>query len=299
MRLFGSERIAGIMSRLGMEEGEALEHRWLNRSVETAQRRVEQQNFSIRKRTLEYDDVMNKQREVIYAFRGDLVRAEPEEVRARLLDVINDLIVSQCETLMANPKETRTDELIEWIMLNFPVVVHAEELQPLAGQYEAAGELIFKRVDEAYAVKCSFEDPLVLPIMERQVVLHAIDTQWQEYLRAMDELKGEIAQTVFRASTSVENIQRLKNRVAQSRQRFIHDEVSVLGQRPAQAGSGSVSLQEAAAHPAISDADFDRAVASMIPPKLTEPVRRDVPKVGRNDNCPCGSGKKYKKCCGQ
>jgi preprotein translocase subunit SecA len=217
-------------------------------------------------------------------------------------------------------------------MLNFPVVVHAEELQPLAGQYEAAGELIFKRVDEAYAVKCSFEDPLVLPIMERQVVLHAIDTQWQEYLRAMDELrhgvglraygqrdplieykreafsmfeelmnqiKGEIAQTVFRASTSVENIQRLKNRVAQSRQRFIHDEVSVLGQRPAQAGSGSVSLQEAAAHPAISDADFDRAVASMIPPKLTEPVRRDVPKVGRNDNCPCGSGKKYKKCCGQ
>jgi preprotein translocase subunit SecA len=71
MRLFGSDRIAGIMSRLGMEEGEALEHRWLNRSIETAQRRVEQQNFSIRKRTLEYDDVMNKQREIIYGFRGD------------------------------------------------------------------------------------------------------------------------------------------------------------------------------------------------------------------------------------
>ena len=235
MRLFGSDRIAGVMSRLGMQEGEALEHRWLNRSVETAQRKVEEQNFSIRKRTLEYDDVMNKQREVIYAFRGDIVRASAEEVRSRILDVINDLIVTQCEVLLGNPKEAHPDDLAEWVMLNFPVTVQPDELKPLAGQFEAAGELIFGRVEEAYMLKCSLEDPQVLPILERQVSLQAIDTHWQEYLRAMDELrhgvglraygqrdplveykreafsmfeelmtqiKGEMAQNVFRASTS-------------------------------------------------------------------------------------------------
>ena len=332
MRLFGSERISGIMSRLGMQEGEALEHRWLNRSVETAQRRVEQQNFSIRKRTLEYDDVMNKQREVIYAFRGDLVRASPEEMRARILDVINDLIVSQCETLIANPKEARTEELAEWVMLNFPVAVQAAELAPLAGQYEAAGELIFARVEEAYTVKCSFEDPRVLPIMERQVALQAIDTQWQEYLRAMDELrhgvglraygqrdplieykreafamfeelmnqiKADMAQNIFRASTSIENLQNMMGRMARGRQRLIHDEVSVLGAHPAGAPAAGGASPAAPLKPAISEADFDQTVAAVLQPKAAEPARREAPKVGRNDDCPCGSGKKYKKCCGK
>jgi preprotein translocase subunit SecA len=332
MRLFGSERISGIMSRLGMQEGEALEHRWLNRSVETAQRRVEQQNFSIRKRTLEYDDVMNKQREVIYAFRGGLVRASPEEVRARILDVINDLIVSQCESLLANPKESRADELAEWVLMNFPVAVQAAELAPLAGQFEAAGELIFARVEEAYAVKCSFEDPRVLPIMERQVALQAIDTQWQEYLRAMDELrhgvglraygqrdplieykreafsmfeelmnqiKAEIAQTIFRASTSIENLERMMGRVSRGGQRLVHDEIRVLGSHPDGAAGAGGARPPAPLQPAISEADFDQAVAAMLQPKAAEPVRRDLPKVGRNDDCPCGSGKKYKKCCGK
>ncbi|NLF23210.1 MAG: preprotein translocase subunit SecA, partial [Lentisphaerae bacterium] len=329
MRLFGSERMSGIMSRLGMQEGEALEHRWLNRSVETAQRRVEQQNFSIRKRTLEYDDVMNKQREVIYAFRGDLIRADAEEVRARILDVMNDLILSQCEALLANVKDARVDELVEWVMLNFPVAVQADELQVFAGQPEAAGEAIFQRVEEAYTIKCSFEDQQVLPIMERQVVLQAIDTQWQEYLRAMDELrhgvglraygqrdplieykreafsmfeelmnqiKAEIAQSVFRASTSVENLQRMLGRTAPSRQRLVHDEVHVLGSA---VSAGGASRETSPVQPAISNADFDRAVASMMPAAAPDPVRREVPKVGRNDDCPCGSGKKFKKCCGK
>ena len=332
MRLFGSERISGIMSRLGMQEGEALEHRWLNRSVETAQRRVEQQNFSIRKRTLEYDDVMNKQREVIYTFRGNLVRASPEEVRARILDVVNDLIVSQCESLLGNPKEARSDELAEWVMLNFPVAVQAAELAPLAGQFETAGELIFTRVEEAYTLKCSLEDPRVLPIMERQVSLQAIDTQWQEYLRAMDELrhgvglraygqrdplieykreafsmfeelmnqiKAELAQNIFRASTSVENLQRMMGRMSRSRQRLVHDEVNALGARSGPGGASGGGTTPPPATPVLSESDFDQAVAAVLQPKAAEPVRRDVAKVGRNDDCPCGSGKKYKKCCGK
>ena len=125
MRLFGSESIAGVMSRLGMQEGEALEHRWLNRSVETAQRKVEEQNFSIRKRTLEYDDVMNKQREVIYAFRGDIVSASAEEVRSRILDVINDLIVTSARCCSATPRRHIPTIWPSGSCFNFPVTVPA------------------------------------------------------------------------------------------------------------------------------------------------------------------------------
>ncbi|MDP6490757.1 MAG: preprotein translocase subunit SecA, partial [Kiritimatiellia bacterium] len=101
MRLFGSDRIAGIMERLGLEEGQELEHKWLNRSIETAQRRVEQHNYSIRKRTLEYDDVMNRQREVIYGFRGDIVRAD--NIREQVYDILHDVILEQAEALPADP----------------------------------------------------------------------------------------------------------------------------------------------------------------------------------------------------
>jgi preprotein translocase subunit SecA len=321
MRLFGSERIAGIMSRLGMQEGEALEHRWLNRSVETAQRRVEQQNFAIRKRTLEYDDVMNKQREVIYAFRGGIVRASGEEIRERILDVINDLVRTQCESLLANPREARARELAEWAQMSFPVAVRAEEIAPFAGRPDAAAELLFRRVEEAYNLKCGLEDPQMLPVMERQVVLHAIDTRWQEYLRSMDELrhgvglraygqrdplveykreafsmfeelmsdiKTEIAQSVFRASTSLETLQRMMRGAIDARRRFVHDDVRVLG--------GDRETARPAAPAAAAD-DFDRAVAALSGGAAAT-LRRDVPKVGRNDPCPCGSGKKYKKCCG-
>ena len=163
--------------------------------------------------------------------------------------------------------------------------------------------------------------------MERAVVLQAIDNQWQEYLRAMDELrhgvglraygqrdplieykreafsmfeelmtqiKGEMAQNVFRASTSLENLQRIMGSMNRSRQRLVHNDVSVLG---GTAGGGAPA--RAAAQPTLSNADFDQAVADVLKPKAVEPMRRDVPKVGRNDDCPCGSGKKYKKCCGK
>jgi len=185
MRMFGSEKISGIMTRLGMQEGEALEHRLLNRSVETAQRRVEQQNFSIRKRTLEYDDVMNKQREVIYAFRQEIVSSTA--AHEKILDIISDLIQSQCERFLGNPKDRQEDALVEWVVMSFPVALQTQELKAL--ESVAAAEMLFQRVQEAYEVKCSLEEPGGLPMLERHVVLTSIDTQWQEFLRAMDDLR--------------------------------------------------------------------------------------------------------------
>ena len=334
MRLFGSERMANIMSRFGMQDGEALEHPWLNRSVETAQRRVEEQNFSIRKRTLEYDDVMNKQREVIYAFRNEIILAEPEKLRERILDVINDLVMTQSEEFMSSTKDSRPQELIDWAQAFFPVAVREDELAPFAGNPEGAGALVYARIEAAYADKCSFEDPQVLPIMERQVVLRAIDTQWQEFLRAMDELrhgvglraygqrdplveykreaygmfeelmgtiKTEIAQSVFKFTTSYEQYQRMMNdTTAARRTQASHAEMNALGS-PSSGGSSVTSSVTQGGSPA-DNAQFDRALDRVVseehPASPQQPIVKPA-RIGRNDMCPCGSGKKYKKCCGR
>jgi preprotein translocase subunit SecA len=335
MRLFGSDRISGIMTRLGMQEGEALEHKWLNRSVETAQRRVEQQNFAIRKRTLEYDDVMNKQRTVVYDLRGEvLLSASAHE---RILDVFNDLILTQAEKFMTSAKDAVPQELVEWALDTFPVAVRLEEIAAFKGEPEKAAEVIYERVAEAYELKCSMEDPRVLPFMERSVFLNCIDQQWQDYLRAMDELrhgvnlraygqrdplveykreafsmfeelmthiKTEVATSVFRATTE-QNFRRMMS-ASGPRVQTIHNDINMLagGEQPHVEPEDSPRRKHAAGVSQSADAGFD-AVLQAIEKAEHAPVAHAhapavaAPKVGRNDLCRCGSGKKYKKCCGQ
>ncbi len=330
MRLFGSDRISGIMTRLGMQEGEPIEHSWLNRSIETAQRRVEQHNFSIRKRTLEYDDVMNKQREVVYNFRSSVLRNA--DVHGYVLDVIHDLVLTQSEGFMTSERDASPADFSEWILSVFPVPVTAEDLKPFAGRPEDAAKFVYEQVEEAYEVKCSLENPDMLANMERYVMLHCIDTEWQQYLRSMDELRDAvrlraygqrdplveykreaftlfedlmarikltISTGVFRSSTSLQSMQSFMSQVRRpKRVQASHAEVSLL--------SGQSSQPQAAA--SAGDA-FDKALAraEAATTARTEseasneahPVVRAADKVGRNDPCPCGSGRKYKKCCGQ
>jgi preprotein translocase subunit SecA len=331
MRLFGSDRISGIMTRLGMQEGEALEHKWLNRSVETAQKRVEQQNFAIRKRTLEYDDVMNKQRTVVYDLRGDVLM-DDKGAHGHILDVFNDLIVTQCEKYLTSAKDAEPQQLVTWVCDTFPVALRVDEVEPFKGNPEEAAELIYGRVSEAYELKCSMEDPRVLPIMERSVFLSCIDQQWQDYLRAMDELrhgvnlraygqrdplveykreafemfeelmtgiKTEVATSVFRATT-VQNFTRMMN--MSPRVQTVHADVNILG--------GGVQPQQASNTPAVpqaAQAGFDAMLqamdeaghaGAMLAQSGGVTVRSQPRAAGRNDPCPCGSGKKYKKCCG-
>ncbi len=335
MRLFGSDRISGIMTRLGMQEGEALEHKWLNRSVETAQRRVEQQNFAIRKRTLEYDDVMNKQRTVVYDLRGEvLLSASAHE---RILDVFNDLILTQAEKFMTSAKDAVPQELVEWALDTFPIAVRLEEIAPLKGEPEKAAELIYARVAEAYELKCSMEDPQVLPFMERSVFLNCIDQQWQDYLRAMDELrhgvnlraygqrdplveykreafsmfeelmtniKTEVATSVFRATT-MQNFHRMMS-VSSPRVQTIHNDINMLagGEQPHVETEEPPRRQLSADVPQSAVAGFDAMMQAMEKAERAPAPRPNAPaadmrNIGRNDPCPCGSGKKYKKCCGQ
>ena len=346
MRLFGSQKLSGIMLRLGMKEGEVMEHRWLNKSVETAQRRVEQQHYAIRKRTLEFDDVMNKQRSIVYELRGTILRGDAPTVHNTILDVMNDLVMTQAEKYLFDAKDGDLGAFSDWLGVTFPVTVTDEELKPLMGQAQAAGELVMKRIEAAYEAKCAAEDQQVLPFMERGVFLDAIDRQWQDYLRAMDDLrqsvnlraygqrdplieykreafhmfeqlmnaiKTEVVTGEFRAATA-RTVRRMFAAAQTNAEQFDApngeaEELRRPTARPAAASgakpSGPVSAKEAFA--ALMGVAADRVHAAPplggampLPGMGGTPARpASTPHVGRNDPCPCGSGKKYKKCCGR
>ena len=349
MRLFGAQRMSSIMSRLGLKEGEVMEHKWLNRSVETAQRRVEQQHFAVRKRTLEYDDVMNKQRTVVYELRGRVLCGDQKTVHDIILDVMNDLVQSQAERCLFDAKDGQLDEFMAWLGVTFPITVSADELRPLMGQPGLAGDLVMKRVEEAYESKCQSEDQQTLPYMERGVFLQVIDREWQDYLRAMDDLrqgvnlraygqrdplieykkeafgmferlmstiKEKIVSAEFRCATAgrLQAMFEMSQRNARTNQGdFDQTPEGEAVDVPAEAREARpAKVPEQAAPPdsgkTIGDVfasmmNQNRAAAGVRPiAGLNLQPRGGNPPpagVGRNDLCPCGSGKKYKKCCGR
>ena len=331
MRLFGSGRIANIMEKVGMKEGEPLESRLLNRSIETAQKRVEQHNYSIRKRTLEYDDVMNKQREVIYGFRNEVLRTE--NPRQMIFEVIEEVIANRTETHLPadkSPDEWDVTGLINWANLTFPLGLRRLQVDPVLqstggdkDKNETAAQrmatFLMERVKSAYAAKEANEDPAGLKTLERYVILNAIDRLWQEHLYNMDSLrtgiglraygqrdplveykgeafnlfeemqlqiKTEIANNTFRSSTTLAAFEKF---LAALPKQLLHAQSAAFGGAaappPPSQGRSSQSMRTDAVEEAIAN--------------VARPVRRDARKVGPNEPCPCGSGKKYKKCCGK
>lgn len=336
MRRFGAQRISNVMSRLGMEEGEVMEHKWLNRSVETAQRRVEQQHFAIRKRTLEYDDVMNKQRAIVYDLRSRVLKGDNKSVHSLVLDVINDLIINQAERYLFSDKDGRVDEFIDWMGVTFPVSITAEELKAYLGRPIEAAEFVYKKVEEAYECKCASEDQEILPHMERGVFLSVIDREWQDYLRAMDDLrhgvnlraygqrdplveykkeafgmfeelmnsiKSKVVSSEFRSAT-MSNMRRMMMQMESTNERIRTNESDITITDSELEDKSKVEVQQTESQKTIGDV-FASMMSSAsrpgaMPPNLS-PMSQQTQKqaVGRNDSCPCGSGKKYKKCCGR
>ena len=336
MRLFGSDRIVKLMERMGLEEGEELKHGLLNRSIQQAQKRVEGHNFQQRKRTLEYDDVMNKQREVIYGFRNEIINSD--DVRDRLMDIIEEVVILKIEEFTAadaEPAEWRVRSLADWVNLNFPLGMPESEIlkaaasgkdEPVAGSvYEglspaqfAVCSFISDSIRKAYELKVSFEEPDQLATVERYTILQAIDKQWQEHLYEMDSLrhsiglrahgqrdplleykaeafkifdelmvnvKTEICRNVFRSASS---LMAFENFLRAAPQQTLHTTTSAFG-----GGTPAADASGKKASDVVSEAA--QAVEARAKAK---PVRTG-PKVGRNDPCPCGSGKKYKQCCGK
>ncbi len=338
MRLFGSDRIVKYMEKMGLEEGQELEHPLLNRSIQQAQKRVEQHNFQIRKRTLEYDDVMNKQREVIYGFRNEIIHAQ--DVRDRLMDIMEEVVVQKVEQNTAadyDPNTWNVRALADWVNLNFPLGVPEGEIvkaaesgteTPVSGslfdglsaaQFSVCN-FISDSVRKAYELKVSFENADALKEVERYTILSAIDKLWQEHLYEIDSLrysiglrgyaqrdplieykaeaykifdelmvniKSEICHNIFRSASSLMAFENFLRNVPQQ---TMHQSTSAFG-------GASADPQKIApgAKPGGGSDIVSEAAAAM---EKARPVRTG-PKVGRNDPCPCGSGKKYKHCCGK
>jgi preprotein translocase subunit SecA len=336
MRLFGSDKIVKYMERMGLEEGQELEHPLLNRSIGQAQKRVEQHNFQQRKRTLEYDDVMNKQREVIYGFRNEIINSD--DVRDRLMDIMEEVVIQKIEQFTKpeyDANEWQVRALADWVNLNFPLGMPEAEIvkaaqagaeAPVAGSvYDglspaqfAVCNFITEKIADAYKVKISYEEPDKLITVERYTILTAIDKLWQEHLYEMDSLrhsiglrahgqrdplieykaeafkifdelmvniKTEICHNIFRSASSLLAFENFLRNVPQQ---TLHQTTSAFG------GGGATSTGTAQTQQKASDVVSEAAAAV----EKAKPVRTG-PKVGRNDPCPCGSGKKFKQCCGK
>ncbi|NQZ56390.1 MAG: preprotein translocase subunit SecA [Lentisphaeraceae bacterium] len=324
MRLFGSDRITGVLERLGMKEGEQLDSPMLTKVIERAQKRVEQQNFAQRKRTLEYDDVMNHQRSIIYSLRKDVLLSE--DPKSRLLDIVLNALeekFNSCKTTSAKGTFFKKDDIEQWLSTTFPIEWHFEKLNYDGGMtVESMTQAVYTQITEKYNQKAKMEDPERIHWLERHIMLTAIDTLWKEHLHAMDhlrqsvafahmaqkdplieykqqafvlfdELTGNIAQEIlnnmFRSATSLAAIEELLHSLPQFTMSAEDIERAQMEQAMMQMGIDPRSL----------DADFNHQEQQEHPePVHVEQVIRDTPKVGRNEDCPCGSGKKYKKCCG-
>jgi preprotein translocase subunit SecA len=329
MRLFGSDRIVKVMERVGLEEGQELEHPLLNRSIETAQKRVEQHNFQIRKRTLEYDDVMNKQREVLYGFRNEIIHGD--DVRDRLMDIMEEVVISKVDefTSTEDASEWNIRGLVDWVNLNFPLgftekqiedLAHGGKDSPVAGSafdgltpaQFAVCTHIADAVRKAYELKISFEQPDALKSIERYTILSAIDKLWQEHLYNMDSLRNSIGLRAYGQRDPLleykaeafkmfdELMVNIKTEVCHNIFRSASSMMAFenfLRSMPKQTQHGSIDTMGSAAAAASGNASDVVSEASEAVSKA-QPIRTG-PKVGRNDPCPCGSGKKFKQCCGK
>ena len=296
LRIFGGERITGIMERLGMEEGEPIEHNLISRAIENAQSKVEAHNFDIRKHLLEYDDVMNQQREVIYKQRRDLLTG------VDLKSTIDDIMMESAETIAdqfaderALPEDWEWEAISDAVFQQFNFRLAPMDEDTLDGLNEdGLAQAIYEQACAVYEQKASMlgggDD---FRQLERMVMLQTVDNLWKDHLLSMDHLKEGIGLRGYAQQNPLlvykkegfemfqETIERIKSetlgilfRIQLAEPDHIEDLRKPREQNLTFSGSGDA-------------------------PAAKKPMKRESEKVGRNAPCPCGSGKKYKKCCGR
>ena len=309
MRIFASDRVSALMQRLGMQEGEAIEHPWVSRAIENAQRKVEGHNFDIRKQLLEYDDVANDQRKVIYEQRNELMAADDisETITVLRSDVLNGLI-----DLYIAPQSL--DE--QWDVaglevalqnefgLDFPV---AEWLEKDTALHEES--LRQRIVDEAERLYADKEQQVGAPVLrhfEKAVMLQTLDGHWKEHLAAMDYLRQGIHLRGYAQKNPKQEYKREAFELFNDMlERLKYDVITILSKVQVRAEEDVEAVEEQRRaqvpmqyqHAEVSSlADDDDVVDAE---EDSKPFVRDGRKVGRNEPCPCGSGKKYKHCHGR
>ena len=303
MRLFGSERIAAVMDRLGAEEGEVITHGMVTRSIERAQKRVEGHNFSIRKHLLEYDDVMNKQRTVIYNQRAQALRGE--NLRDEVLQMIDNYIAGKVGLYCGSPHADEWD----WDGLQnfFQRIFLAALPEGLRTRSELTAadvqETLSQQARAAYEHKETFVSPKIMRQIERLATLRAIDEKWREHLYEMDQLKEGINLRAYGQKDPLleyksEGFRMFEEMLGQVDEQIIETvfKTQVVEPPPVRR---RMPQQLATVHQSSAGMGFQGASAAPTAPPAgkRQPIVVDE-KIGRNDPCPCGSGKKYKKCHG-
>jgi preprotein translocase subunit SecA len=316
MRLFGSDRVKRLMQALGLEHGEAIEHKMVSNAVERAQKKVEGRNFDIRKQLLEYDDVANDQRRVIYEQRNEILAS----------DDVSDAVVGIREEVMEDsisdfvPPQSLAEQwdlagleahLKTEFNLEAPVVQWAKEDERFSE--EKLRERLHAMHREAYAAKVEAAGETLMRRFEKQVMLQVLDTRWKEHLQSMDHLRRGIHLRGYAQKNPKQEYKRESFELFQYLLTNIKADVTrilshVQVRQPEEVEALEAKRREALEREqATADSRHDDPAgdntrdtqAQPLPGADGRPVRREGPKVGRNDPCPCGSGKKYKQCCGK
>jgi len=342
MRIFGSDRISGLMQRLGMEEGVPIEHRMVTRAIERAQKQVEAQNFGVRKHLLEYDDVMNKQRESVYTLRREILDGHIHLTEDEIVDT-KEYLLALAEELLEEQVDRFAGKQLDIEEHDIPALIR--EISRVFGldtQTLEALELDQKNPDEitdtvwaliktSYNEKEALVGADLLRRIERDIMLQIVDAQWKDHLYSLDHLKegiglrgyGQRDPLVEYKKESYALFQDMKARIEEEMVRYLFWLRPVIGEsaeggvpaavpaRPAarRPSPANVTMSHPAAEPVPAFAGAARSSAASAGRQAPMPartggddviktVKRDEPRVGRNDPCPCGSGKKYKKCHG-
>ena len=344
MRIFAKEWVSNLLQRLGMEEGVPIESKMITRRIAKAQEAVEAQNFEARKHLLEYDDVMNKQREAVYGLRHQLLQGVDQKdliLEDYVSGILGEVLDQYCD-LKAHPADWNLKGLKDAIFTRFGVDILAEGIKPETLNRQELGDAIFQKLKERYEAKENLIGPDAMRYHERMIMLSVLDSQWKDHLLSMDHLKEGIGLRGYAQHDPLVEYKRESFDMFEAMmQRFQEETVRYLylmqilgrepaamgtgggpggqdreaaeagvsavisgggsggnGRRPAQAVATSVDeLEEAFQRRKRRELDQARMAGSgdMQP---VQQVVRGAAKIGRNDPCPCGSGKKYKKCCG-
>ncbi|MEW6981339.1 preprotein translocase subunit SecA [Colwelliaceae bacterium 6471] len=298
MRIFASERISNMMRKLGMEHGEAIEHPWVTRSIENAQRKVEGRNFDVRKQLLEYDDVANDQRKVIYEQRNELMDEADiaDVIKAIRGDVINGVIDQHIppQSLEEMWDVTGLEERLKGeFSIDLPIAKWLEEDSKL--HEETLREKILQAVEDEYAAKEEMVGPEVIRQFEKAVMLQSLDSHWKEHLAAMDHLRQGIHLRGYAQKNPKQEYKRESFELfSELLENLKYDVIGILSKVQIKAESDVEAVEEQHRKSEEIPKEFTHESAT----SSTE-QQPAMPRVGRNEPCPCGSGKKYKQCHGK
>jgi preprotein translocase subunit SecA len=291
LRVFGADRISSVMETVGIEEGQPIEHKYISRAIENAQKRVEGQNFDIRKHLLDYDDVMNNQRKVIYEQRKKVLRGQDlwSDVEEMVEEITGDLLAEYVSE-KSHPQDWNLKSLDDALFQQFNVrlnIVNAKEMNSA----DAVKSFILENVEKYLRDKEKEFGPELMTYLMKVIMLQAIDTHWKEHLLSMDHLREGIGLRGYGQKDPVREYQRegyamFMEMISRIKMDTLEKLCLVRIQKEEEVEEIRQKQKQ----------DYILSRGEDTPANQT--IRRESEKVGRNDPCPCGSGKKYKKCCG-